>query len=93
MATQPQTLAFRKLPPEVREMIYDYCLDIEKFHFRKSILGYTKEKFQVKRIPLFLVALRGEKEIYIDALEFLYRKPTTEISFATIKSFTESQDF
>jgi hypothetical protein len=49
-------LALRKLPPEVREMIFRYCV------------GFTDGK-----TPPLIVALRGDKKLYREAMRLFYK--------------------
>ena len=49
-------LALRKLPPEIREMIFRYCVD-----------------FTDRKTPPLIVALRGDQELYHEAMKLFYK--------------------
>jgi hypothetical protein len=48
--------ALRKVPPEVREMIFRYCVD-----------------FTDGETPPLIVALRGDKKLYREAMRLFYK--------------------
>jgi hypothetical protein len=55
-APQPTSLTLRKFPPEIRDMIY-----------KLTLVGSWKGK-----MPAFIITLRGDQELYHEALQVLY---------------------
>jgi hypothetical protein len=55
-AVSTSPLAFRKFPPEIREMIFKGCLEVVD-----------------RKTPILLVALRGDLELYQEAIKLFKR--------------------
>ena len=77
MTTRTPLLAFRGLPPEIREQIYSYSLNLDQEYksFDEDIEFYRNVK-----TPLLLAALRGEPKLYHEALHYYYKHNTTRIN-------------
>ena len=56
-------LSFRKFPPEIRAAIFAYCLD-----------WVSSEDTRVRKTPVLLVALRGDPELYPEAIDLFYKQ-------------------
>jgi len=59
-------LALKKLPPEVREMIFRHCVD-----------------FTEGKTPPLIVALRGDKKLYREAMRLFYK-----LNYFTLNTLT-----
>jgi len=68
--TIPKPNLFRKIPAEVRGMIFYPCLTFEN---RKRVNGYKQFGFQNQPAPSLLIALRQCLDLHKEALEVYYR--------------------
>lgn len=76
MTTQVSTRAFREFVPEIREMIYAYCLPNPECNYDAR-----------RRTPTLLAALRGEPELYAEALHYYYAHNDTVIECMNFRKF------
>lgn len=78
MADRLSTRAFREFAPEIREMIYSYALRPVDVH--DGIESKT---------PALLVALRGELDLYNEALHHFYSNNETYVREGNFKKFED----
>jgi hypothetical protein len=62
-------LALRKFPPEIREMIFQRCID-------------TRDN----KSPSIIIALRGDKELYREAIKVFYKLNFFKLTWGTAPS-------
>jgi hypothetical protein len=67
-------LALRKFPPEIREMIFQRCIDTKD----------NKEKDN--KSPPIIVSLRSDKELYQEAIEVFYKLNFFRLTWKTAPS-------
>lgn len=78
MTDQVSTRVFRAFAPEIREMIYGYALEIDVFSCDDDSIPTTST---------LLAALRGELELYAEALHHFYRHNTVKTTPGNLHLF------
>ena len=84
MEDQTPKRAFRDFAPEIREMIYNYCLRVELVENE-----FETPKGNSQATPVLLAALRGEPALYFEVLHLFYKENTIIITFENFKRFRD----
>lgn len=75
---------FRFAPPEIREMIFGYCMDEHSWTHPK-LYSYL----HLNKIPTIFKALEGDQKLYEEALAVYFKNTTFRISWNEYSSGKE----